>query len=222
MIVTVDGPAGAGKSSVSREAANRLGFAFLDTGALYRTVALAAEWDGADPEDLPALEAWLTRVDISVKLDGGRFSVLLQGRDVEPFIRNERIGGLASRFSALTPVRAFLLELQRSAAKEGDLVAEGRDMGSVVFPDAGCKFFLTASPEERAKRRLKDLRATDPEVTLESVMADMAQRDQRDAGRKLSPLAPAPDALVVDTSDMNREQVIAYLIEAVNQAKKKD
>ena len=134
MIVTVDGPAGAGKSSVSREVAKRLGFAFLDTGALYRAVALAAEWDGTDIGDLPALEAWLTRVDISVRLGGGRFTVRLQGRDIEPFIRNERIGGLASRLSALAPVRKYLLELQRSAAGEGDLVAEGRDMGTVVFP----------------------------------------------------------------------------------------
>ena len=222
MIVTVDGPAGAGKSSVSKEVAKRLGFAFLDTGALYRAVALAAEWDGPDPDDLPALEAWLTRVDISVELAGGRFTVRLQGRDVEPFIRNERIGGLASRLSALGPVRALLLELQRSAAKEGDLVAEGRDMGSVVFPDAGCKFFLTASAEERARRRLADLQEADPGITLESVLADMAERDQRDAKRKLSPLEPAPGALVVDSSEMSREQVIAHLVETVNQAKKKD
>ena len=219
MIVTVDGPAGAGKSSVSRELAKRLGFAFLDTGALYRAVALAAEWDGADTGDLPALEAWLTRVDISVRLGGGRFTVLLQGRDIEPFIRNERIGGLASRLSALAPVRQYLLELQRSAAGEGDLVAEGRDMGTVVFPDARCKIFLTASPEERARRRLADLMESDPKATLESVLADMAQRDQRDARRKLSPLAPAPDALVLDSSELDREQVVSRLMETVNLAK---
>lgn len=215
MVVTIDGPAGAGKSTVARALARELGFAYLDTGALYRAVALAASWDGVDPDDEPVVEAWLTRVELEVLLEGGRFVVRLQGREVEPFIRNEEIGQLASRLSALAPVRDFLLELQRSAARQGDLVAEGRDMGTVVFPRAEAKFFLTADDRERARRRWLELKDERPELTLDEVLQEMRRRDERDASRKLSPLQPAPGAEVVDTTGLSPEEVVKLLAEKV-------
>lgn len=215
MIVTLDGPAGAGKSSVSKRLARELGFAFLDTGALYRAVALAVLEAGRLEAEEAALAAWLPGVDLAVSLENGRFVVRLAGQDVEPLIRNEQVAGAASRLSALAPVRARLLGLQRQAAGQGHLVAEGRDMGSVVFPQAEAKFFLTASPTERARRRWRELRPTRPELTLDEVLNDMAQRDQRDAQRSLSPLRPAPDAVVVDTTDLDEDAVLALLVQRV-------
>jgi len=215
VIVTIDGPAGVGKSTVGRLLAERLGAAFLDTGALYRAVALATQWAGLNLKDVAVVEAWLTRIDLEVALKGGRFAVLLEGREVEPFIRNEQIGALASQLSALAPVRRFLLEAQRSAAKLGNLVAEGRDMGTVVFPRAEVKFFLTASEEERARRRLRDLLPAQPGLTLEAVLREMRQRDKRDANRKHSPLRPAPEAVAVDTTHLGLAAVVEVLFKKV-------
>ncbi len=212
MVITVDGPAGAGKSSVSRRLAAALGFAFLDTGALYRAVALAASWGALKDLGEALVEAWLTRVDIQAKPQGGRFLVLLDGRDVEPFIRNDEMAQLASQLSALAPVRAHLLGLQRAAGQGGNLVAEGRDMGTVVFPQAELKFFLTASDQERARRRLLQLAPANPGLTLEEVLADMRQRDSRDSGRSLAPLKPAADALLLDTSSLDEDQVVDFLL----------
>jgi cytidylate kinase len=216
MVVAIDGPSGAGKSTVSRRLAQELGFAFLDTGALYRAVALAASWDGQEEETSEAvIEAWLTRVDISARPQGGRFLVLLDGREVEPFIRNEKIGGIASRLSAMAPVRRFLLEVQRAAGRAGDLVAEGRDTGTVVFPDAECKFFLTASQEERVRRRYEELKPRDPGVTAREVAEEIARRDARDEGRAVAPLKPAPEAVIVDTTGRGPEEVLADLLAQV-------
>lgn len=215
MVVTIDGPSGAGKSTVSRRLALLLGFAFLDTGALYRGVALAAQWAGLEAGDEATVAAWLEGLDLTARPQGGRFLVLLEGRDVEPFIRNEEIANLASRLSAQAAVRGHLLGLQRQAGVLGDLVAEGRDMGTVVFPRAEAKFFLIASPAERARRRFLELKASQPGLSLEAVRADLDQRDQRDAARSLSPLKPAPDALEVDTTALNQEEVIALLLARV-------
>lgn len=211
MVVTIDGPSGAGKSTVAKQVAKRLGFAFLDTGALYRAVALAASMEQIDPDDEKAVATWLPGVDIEVRAAGGAFQVLYGDSDVEPFIRNEEIGGLASKLSAQQAVREKLLQLQRSAAEAGDLVCEGRDMGTVVFPTAEHKFFLTADPRERARRRLADLQPYQPGLTLGQVMDDMARRDERDANRTLSPLEPASDAETIDTTPLNQEQVIELL-----------
>ena len=215
MVVTVDGPSGAGKSTVSRRLAAALGFAFLDTGALYRGVALAAQWAGIPVADEPRVAAWLTRLDLTAQPRGGLFLVLLEGRDVEPFIRNEEVAGLASRLSAQAAVRAHLLGLQRQAGRAGDLVAEGRDMGSVVFPRAEAKFFLTASPRERARRRWRELSAQDPSLTLAEVEADLSERDRRDTRRSLSPLQKAADALLVDSTAMDLEEVIGTMLREV-------
>jgi cytidylate kinase len=192
-----------------------LGFAFLDTGALYRGVALAAQAAGLDVDDHAGVAAWLPTLDLCARPEGGRFLVLMAGRDVEPLIRNEHIADLASRLSGQKAVREHLLGLQRQAGASGDLVAEGRDMGTVVFPGAEAKFFLNASPAERARRRLLELRPSQPELTLEAVLADMAGRDQRDAARALSPLMPAPDAVMVDTTALSQDQVLALLLEKV-------
>ncbi len=209
--MALDGPSGAGKSTVGKRLAASLGFAYLDTGALYRAVALAALRAGIAPQDEAAVAAWLPGVEITSRAQGGRLMVLLAGEDVEPHIRNSQIAELASQLSAQPAVRAHLLELQRRAGRQHSLVAEGRDMGSVVFPEAEVKFFLTASPAERARRRWRELRASNPGLTLEQVEADQARRDRRDQERSQSPLAPAPGAEVVDSSDLDLEQVVTLL-----------
>ncbi|KMY66514.1 hypothetical protein AAU61_15265 [Desulfocarbo indianensis] len=219
MVVTIDGPSGAGKSTVSRRLAAELGFAYLDTGALYRAVGLAASVQGMARETSEAvIAAWLTRVDITAKPERGRFVVYLEDRDVEAFIRNEEIGGIASRLSAMAPVRGFLLSLQRRAGQAGDLVAEGRDMGTVVFPQAQVKFFLTAQDAERARRRYEELKPGRPELTLAQVAGDLAARDGRDQGRSLAPLTPARDAVVIDSSKIGVEEVLALMLARVREA----
>jgi cytidylate kinase len=215
MVVTVDGPAGSGKSSVSRELARCLGFAFLDTGALYRAIALAAQRQGVDPSDEAAVAAWVDGVPLEVRSQEGRFVVLLDGQDVEPFIRDEAISQLASRLSALAPVRRRLLGLQRAAGEAGDLVAEGRDMGTVVFPGAEAKFFITATAEERARRRWLQLKHQGQAPDLAEVLADMRRRDQRDAQRSLSPCQPAADAQRIDTTSYTQRQVVDLLVKGV-------
>lgn len=211
MVVTVDGPAGSGKSSASRLLAQELGFAFLDTGALYRAIALAAQRDGMQQAGEAELAAWLKQVPLEARSQGGRFVVFLDGQDVEPFIRNEAISQLASRLSALAPVREHLLGLQRAAGRAGDLVAEGRDMGTVVFPGAEAKFFLTAGESERAHRRWLELTQSGQQVDMADVLADLRLRDQRDSQRSLSPLRPAEDAVVLDTTPLSLSEVVAAL-----------
>lgn len=215
MVVTVDGPAGSGKSSTSRLLARELGFAFLDTGALYRAIALAAQWDDMSDAGEGELAAWLPEVPLEAISQEGSFLVLLGDQDVEPYIRNEDISQLASRLSALAPVRERLLGLQRSAGREGDLVAEGRDMGTVVFPLAEAKFFLTASEDERARRRWLELTRGGQAVELEEVLADLRRRDQRDCQRSLSPLRPARDATLLDTTDRGLAEVVKLLVQMV-------
>ncbi len=215
MVVTVDGPAGSGKSSASRLLAQELGFAFLDTGALYRAIALAAQEAGMLNAGEGQLGDWLPQVPLEARCQGGSFLVLLQGRDVEPFIRNEAVSQQASRLSALAPVREHLLGLQRAAGQAGDLVAEGRDMGTVVFPRAEAKFFLTASSEVRARRRWLELVQKGQEVEFSEVWADMRQRDERDLHRSLSPLRPAVDAMVLDTTPHGLGEVVNILARAV-------
>ena len=216
MVITIDGPGGAGKTTISRALAAALGYSFLDTGALYRAVALSSLRAGRDltSMDNAALEAWLARVELQLTDKG----LLLDSGPVEEFIRNEEVAAVASQVSALSAVRVFLLDLQRKAGEKGRLVAEGRDMGTVVFPSAKVKFFLTASPEERARRRLKDLLPANPGLTLAEVRQDIDQRDQRDSSRSLAPLKPAPEAVIIDSTRLSQQQVVEFMLQTVRQA----
>jgi cytidylate kinase len=202
MVIAIDGPAGAGKSTVARAVAERLGFTYLDSGAMYRCVALALEERGGSPADVAA--------GVSIEL-GDR--VRLDGRDVTDAIRAPTIAAASSRVSADPGVRAALVRKQRELLADGDWVAEGRDIGTVVCPDAAVKVFLTASPEVRARRRAEEL-GTD----LETVRGELAERDRRDTEREQSPLVPAPDAVPVDTSELDLdgvlEQVLCLVVEA--------
>jgi cytidylate kinase len=213
MIVTIDGPAGAGKSTVAKALARRLGFRFLDTGAMYRAVALAAMRRGLDwdrPEELVALARQL-RIELL------KDRVLLDGEDVSEAIRSQEVTAV-SRHAADNPrVREHLVRLQRALAEKHDVVTEGRDQGTVAFADAQCKIFLTAGAEERARRRLADLEARGESATLQKVFEAQETRDRRDAGREVGPLAQAGDAVEVRTDGMTVEQVVDRLVRLVRQ-----
>lgn len=207
MIVTIDGPAGAGKSSAARALAARLGFRFLDTGAMYRAVALAGLRDGVDWNAPSALTDLARRV----RIEPSDEAIFLDGQDVSAAIRTTEVTSL-TRFAADNPdVRAHLVELQRRWAEHGDVVAEGRDQGTVVFPHAECKVFLTASPEERARRRQEDLRARGEEVPLAELVRQQAERDAGDAARAVGPLIRATDAVELLTDGLSPREVVDRL-----------
>ncbi|MPZ68969.1 MAG: (d)CMP kinase [Actinobacteria bacterium] len=214
MIVAIDGPAGAGKSSVARGVAAALGFTYLDTGALYRTIALAALQQGIAPSDGPALGALAGAT--AIELDGVR--VLMDGRDVSERIRDADVTELVSVISAHPAVRSALLLHQQHAASSGDIVIEGRDIGTAVAPDAAVKVFLTASPEERARRRAAQLGLPMDADTLKELAEDLAARDRADETRASSPLTRAADAIEMDTTDMTQEEVIAAIVELTRRA----
>ncbi len=208
MVIAIDGPAGAGKSTVSKALSRRLGFTYMDTGAMYRAVALAVKRSCLGLDDPEALDRLCRGLEIG--FDSGR--VLLNGEDVSPFIRTPEMDGLSSAISSIELVREHLVRLQRELARGADIVAEGRDMGTVVFPDAEHKFFLTASLEERARRRRQDLEARGILMDFEDVMRAISERDRADSTRSVSPLRPAPDAVAIDSSEMDVEQVIDLII----------
>lgn len=208
MIVTIDGPAGSGKSTAAIGLARRLGFEVLDTGAMYRAVALAVIRAGIVETDLNALDAVLGRIDI--QMPSGQ--VILKGEDVSRAIREPAVSQMASRVAAIPAVRQFLVELQRKIADHRDMICEGRDQGTVVFPQAARKFFFLANPQERARRRLDDLRERgDRKTTLETVLAEQQQRDRRDASRDSGPMVPAQDAIIIDTTHLTPDQVLDRL-----------
>ena len=214
--VAIDGPSGAGKSTIAKAVAARCGFVYVDTGAIYRTVGLAVRRAGEDPHDAGAVAALLPGLDIRFDYaPDGTQRMFLNGEDVSGDIRTPEMSMYASAVSAIPAVRAFLLEMQRSIARSRSAVMDGRDIGTVVLPDAGLKIFLTASPEARAVRRLRELRAKGDPSTLEEVAADMARRDHDDASRAAAPLRAAEDAVLVDTSDMTLDESIQAVYELV-------
>ena len=221
-IVAIDGPAGAGKSTVARRVAERLGFVLVDTGALYRTIALAAlrrQIGFDDVAGVGALAEELARTGaVRLRSDGGVARVELDGEDVSGFIRTPEISQGASKVSAVPEVRTALLEMQRAAGRVGGVVLEGRDIGSVVFPEAEVKVFLTASVDERARRRLAELVQAGTATDMEAVRGEVIERDRRDSTRPIAPLVQAADAVVVDSSTLGVNEVveaIAALVERV-------
>ena len=204
MIVTIDGPAGAGKSSVARLLAQRLGFEFLDTGAMYRAVTLAALGHHVDLTDQAALEKLVA--GLCLEMPPGR--VLLDGEDVTARLRTAEVTAASGAIANSAPVRRRLVEMQRAIAQGRNFVCEGRDQGTVVFPNAVCKFFLTADPVERARRRHLEMLARGEGVRFEEVLAAQQARDARDAARDIAPMTPAADAVVLDTTDLTLEQVV--------------
>jgi cytidylate kinase len=208
IVVAIDGPAGAGKSTVSKRLTGLLGYRLLDTGALYRSVALSATRRGVSYADAAALAAIAAGLDIEFQLDGMSNRVFLAGEDVSAAIRTPEMSEGSSIVSAVPEVRAALLQLQRELAGKGGVVAEGRDVGTVVLPDAGAKFFLTASDEVRARRRVEELRAAGIEAMYDETLAEIRRRDQRDSSREAAPLVCAPDAIVVDSSVLAIDDVV--------------
>jgi cytidylate kinase len=207
-VITIDGPAGSGKSTVARFLAKRIGYLYLDTGALYRAVALAAKRKGLDVTDGPQLGELCTRLDLGFKTDCDPPRILLDGEDISAAIRSPEIDMLSSAVSMVKEVREAMTELQRQIGKEGKAVAEGRDMGTVVFPKARHKFFLTASSQVRAERRFRERLGRGEEVSRNLVVREMGMRDLQDESRSLAPLRPARDARLIDTTRLNAEQVI--------------
>lgn len=198
--IAIDGPAGAGKSTLSRMLAGRLGFIYVDTGALYRAVGLAALRRGIDPSDEGRVSGFLKGTDIKLGFEGGTQHVYLDGEDVSSKIRVPEVSMAASGVSALPSVRAFLLDLQKDLAKRNCVVMDGRDIGTVVLPHAEIKIFLTASPEDRAGRRYREMLGRGEKADFEAVLADIKKRDAADSGRGIAPLKPAEDAVIVDTT----------------------
>jgi cytidylate kinase len=215
LVVAIDGPAGAGKSTAARLLASRLGYSLLDTGAIYRSMALRARERGVGWDDGPGVAALADGIDIVFRLDGAVNRVTLNGQDVTTAIRTPEISDGASRVSALPEVRAALLGLQRRIGAAGGVVVEGRDIGTVVFPDAEAKFFLTASADERARRRVAELTAAGKPVDPAQTKAEMAARDARDSTRAAAPLKKADDAIEIDSSTMSPEAVVTKMAEVV-------
>jgi CMP/dCMP kinase len=210
-VVTIDGPAGAGKSSAARELARRLGFRLIDTGAMYRGLAWAVRAAGLAPVDSEALAAMIART--RVELDGDR--VLVNGRDVTAEIRTPEIGEMTSTLSALKPVRDALTPLQRTLAAAGGAVLEGRDTGSVVCPDAEVKFYLDADPEARARRRREELAARGIALDLAAVRDEVARRDRQDSERALAPTVRPAGAVLIDSTHLDAEAVVQRLVDEV-------
>lgn len=216
--VAIDGPAGAGKSTLAQRLAKELGYLYVDTGAIYRTVALAVLRAGLDPSDEAGVSALLGGLDLKMAYGGdGEQRMYLAGEDVSAAIREHRVSGAASKVSAIPAVRAFLLDFQRKQAREHDVVMDGRDIGTVVLPEADVKIFLTAAPEARAKRRLLELEQRGQEADFETVLRDIRDRDWQDEHRSIAPLKRAEDAVLLDTTNLNLEQSLEALLVLVKE-----
>lgn len=214
--VAIDGPAGAGKSTIAKAAAKELGFIYVDTGALYRAIAYNAVTSGVI-DDTQKIIDMLADTNVELKYVDGVQAVYLNGDDVSAFIRTPEISMGASKVSAIPQVREFLLNLQRDIAKKNNVIMDGRDIATVVLPNADVKIFLFASPECRAQRRYKELMEKGEDVTLEDVLADVNQRDYQDSHRDIAPLKPSEDSVMADTSKLNLEESIQLIIDIIKE-----
>ena len=214
-VITIDGPSGAGKGTLSSLLAKKLERHFLDSGAIYRVLAVASEHHGIGPEDEEGLVPLASCLDVSFVTQENRVAVVLEGEDVTDLIRTEQVGAIASKVASLPRVREALLRRQRNFREEPGLVADGRDMGTVVFPSANVKIFLTASAEERAQRRFNQLKEKGHDVNISRLLEDIQARDERDSQRSVAPLVPASDAFVIDSTAMTIEQVLDSVVEIV-------
>ena len=215
--VAIDGPSGAGKSTVARAAAAKLGYVYVDTGAMYRSIGLAVCRKGIAGEDIEGIKATLPEIDIRLTYRDGAQRVLLNGEDVSEAIRTPEISYYASKVSAVPEVRQFLLETQRNMAKNGNILMDGRDIGTVILPDAPVKIFLTASAQSRAERRCKELIEKGQQVTMEGILRDINERDRQDMTRAVAPLKQADDAVLLDTSELSLEESIEAVLHIIRE-----
>jgi CMP/dCMP kinase len=215
LIIAIDGPSGAGKSTLAKRLARDLGFTYLDTGAMYRALALKVLREGIDLCNESRMAELIGRTEIDLTETDGKLQVFLDGEEVSGFIRTPEVSQMASKASALKAVRHWMLLLQRGLGQRGDVVAEGRDIGTVVFPDAEVKIYLDASARERARRRVKELTSAGREVKLEETVREMEERDRRDSERALAPLRKADDAVAIDSSALDAEAVAQRALQEI-------
>ena len=211
-LITIDGPSGAGKGTISQLIAKQLGWQFLDSGAMYRLCGLACVKSNTSFDDIDAVATLARQLNIEFKLEGDKLITLLNGEEVTSQLRLEDTATAASKVAPIPAVREALLERQRTFATSEGLVADGRDMGTIVFPDAPLKIYLTASAEERANRRYNQLTQAGESVNMRAILKDIQARDERDMSRAVAPLKPADDAVVIDSTEMSIEQVLAYIL----------
>ncbi len=213
--IAIDGPSGAGKSSLAKRIAKELGYIYVDTGAMYRSVALFVLRSSISPSDTEAVVSCLSKIDLSISYVNSEQRVFLNGEDVSDLIRTSEISMGASAVSAIPEVRAYLLETQRNLARENSVVMDGRDIATVILPNADVKIFLTANDRRRAERRFAELRVKDPNVTLESVYEDMVNRDKNDSSRKVAPAVRAEDAELLDNTDFTEEETLLHALSII-------
>ena len=216
LIIAIDGPSAAGKSTLAKRLAKDLGFTYLDTGAMYRALALKVLSEGIDIRNDAALPELIGRTEIDLAETGGKLKVLLDGEDVSEKIRTPEVSQMASKTSALKVVRHWMLVLQRALGQRGNVVAEGRDIGTVVFPDAEVKIYLDASEQERARRRVEELRKAGRQVSLDETLREMGERDKRDSERDLAPLRKANDAIAIDSTSLDAEALARRVMQEIH------
>jgi CMP/dCMP kinase len=216
LIIAIDGPSAAGKSTLAKRLAKDLGFTYLDTGAMYRALALKVLSEGIDLSNDGALTELIDRTEIDIAETGGKLKVLLDGEDVSEKIRTPEVSQMASKTSALKVVRHWMLLLQRALGQRGNVVAEGRDIGTVVFPDAEVKIYLDASVQERARRRVEELRKAGRQVSLDETLREMGERDKRDSERDLAPLRKANDAIAIDSTSLDAETLAQRVMQEIH------
>lgn len=221
MKIAIDGPSGAGKSTFAKLLAKEISLVYVDTGALYRSIGLYTRRNNADPKDPDQVVPLLSGISLELKYSEAGQRVIMNGEDVSDDIRTPEISMYASAVSAIPAVRSFLLKIQRDMVERGNVVMDGRDIGTVIMPDADVKFFMVATPEVRAKRRYKELCEKGVDCNYDDILADIIERDKNDSGRDIAPAIPAEDAIHFDNSDMDINETLAKMVEIINEKVKK-